>query len=85
MGFIYSDQKVEELWEDLILLLTVMKKGQYLQELQIKENCLFVIGQLAQLMKQEAKMIQLLAFGVNKDALDLLLPWIYFHQMKASF
>jgi hypothetical protein len=44
-----------------------------------------VIGQLAQLMKQEAKMIQLLAFGVNKDALDLLLPWIYFHQMKASF
>jgi tRNA pseudouridine-54 N-methylase len=85
MGFIYSDQKVEELWEDLILLLTVMKKGQYLQELQIKENCLFVIGQLDQLMKQEARMIQLLAFGVNKDALDLLLPWIYFHQMKASF
>jgi tRNA pseudouridine-54 N-methylase len=85
MGFIYSDQKVEELWEDLILLLTVMKKGQYLQELQIKESCSFVIGQLDQLMKQEAKMIQLLAFGVNKDALDLLLPWIYFHQMKASF
>lgn len=85
MDSICLDPKVEELWEDLILPLIVMKRELYSLEQQIKENCLFVIGQLVRLMKQEAKMIPLLAFGANKDASDQSLPWIYSHQMKASF
>lgn len=72
MASTYSVQKEEELWGAPILLLIVMKRELYSQEQQIKESYLFVIGQHVQLMKQEAKMILLLAFGVNKDALDLL-------------
>lgn len=85
MGSICSDLKVEVRWEDLISPSIVTRREQSLLEQQIKENYLFAIGQLVRLMKREAKMIQSLAFGVNKDALDLSLPWIYFHPTKASF
>ena len=37
-----------------------------------KDSCLFVIGQQDLLMRQVVKMIRLLVFGANKDALGLL-------------
>lgn len=83
MDSICSDLKEEVQWEDPTLPSIVMRREQFSQGQLIKENYLSAIGQLVRLMKREAKTIQLLAFGVNKDALDLSLPWIYSHPMKA--
>ena len=73
MDFTCLGLKVEELWEDLMLLLIKIKSEQFLLVQLIKDNYLFVIGLHDRQMNQEAKMILLLAIGINKDALDLLL------------
>jgi hypothetical protein len=67
------------------LLLKRIKKELYLQELPIKDNFLFVIGQPDQLIKLELKMTPLLDFGINREALDQSLPWIYYLQMTILF
>ena len=71
--FIFSDLKVEDLWVDQPLLSKKTKKEQFLQELLIKVNFLFVIGQQGQLMKQVVKMKQLLDTGIKRGAIDQLL------------
>ena len=83
MDFICLDLKEEVLWEGLILLLTTMKRGLFLQGQLIKGNYLFVIGQQDLLMRQVVKTILLLDFGVNKDVSDQLWPSICFLPTKA--
>ena len=77
MGSTYLGLKEEELWVDLILLSIRMKKGRFSQVRLTKESFLSVIGLLDLLINQEAKMIQSLAFGVNRDASDQLSPLTY--------
>ena len=60
MDFISLDLKVEDQWEDHQLLLKKIKSEQFLQELLIKENFLYVIGQQDQLIKLVVKIKQLL-------------------------
>jgi hypothetical protein len=81
---ISSDLRAEAQWEVLILLSIKTKKEQFSLEQLTKESYLFVTGLLVQLMRQVAKMTQSLAFGVKRDALDLLLPWICFLLTKVS-
>ena len=57
MVSICLDLKEEVQWEDLSLLLTKMKKEQFLQEHQTRVNYLFVIGLLDQQTKLEVKTI----------------------------
>ena len=68
MDFIFSDLKEEELWEDLQLPSIKMRKEQCSLEHQIKDSCLYVIGQLDQLMKLEVKMILLYHSGTSREA-----------------
>jgi hypothetical protein len=58
-------------WEVHTSPSTKIKKELYSQEQLIKESFLSVIGQRGLLMRLVAKTIQLLAFGVKKDAIDL--------------
>jgi len=72
MDFISLDLKVEDLWEDHQLLLKKIKNEQFLQELLIKENFLYVIGQQDQLIKLVVKIKQLLVIGIKKEVIDQL-------------
>lgn len=84
MDFIYLDHKEEVQWEDLLFHSIKIKKELFLQVLQIKDSYLFVIGLQDLLIKQEVKMIQLFHIGINKETIDLLYLWIYFHQINKS-
>lgn len=72
MDFISLDLKVEDQWEDHQLLLKKIKSEQFLQELLIKENFLYVIGQQDQLIKLVVKIKQLLVIGIKKEVIDQL-------------
>jgi len=72
MDFISLDLKVEDLWEDHQLVLKKIKNEQFLQELLIKENFLYVIGQQDQLIKLVVKIKQLLVIGIKKEVIDQL-------------
>lgn len=85
MDFTYLDLKEVVLWVGHSLTLIKIKKEQYLLVLQIKDNCLYVIGRLEVLIKQEAKMILSFNIGINKETSDLLWLWIYHHRTKILF
>lgn len=70
MDFISSGLKAEEQWEARSLPLIATKKGQSSLGPLIKDSSLFAIGRLALQMKLEAKTIQLLHIGINKDVID---------------
>ena len=72
MDFISLDLKVEDLWEDHQLVLKKIKNEQFLQELLIRENFLYVIGQQDQLIKLVVKIKQLLVIGIKKEVIDQL-------------
>ena len=82
MGSICSGLKEEVKWEALQWSSKKMRKDQFSQELQIKENFLFVIGQLGQQTKLEVRIKQLLRIGIKREVLGLLFLWIYSQVMK---
>jgi hypothetical protein len=82
MDFTYLDHKEVVQWEDLLFHSIKIKKELFLQDLQIKDSYLFVIGPQDPLIKQEVKTIQSYHIGINKETTDLLSLWIYFHQIN---
>ena len=85
MDFIYLGQKEEDKWEDPLWYLKRMKKDQFLQVLQTKDNFLFVIGQPDQQMRLVAKTKPSQHIGIKKEVLGLLLLLICSLAMKISF
>lgn len=76
MVFICLDHKVVELWVVHLWCLIRIKRKLFLQEHQIKESCLYVIGLTEVLMKQVVRMIQSCNIGIRKEILDPLLHLI---------
>jgi hypothetical protein len=74
--------KEEELWEVHTLHLAKIKRELFSQGLLIKENFLCVIGQQDLQTRLVVKMTPLLAIGINRDAIDLLLLLTYYLPMS---